>query len=148
MCCLPAFVESGHNQLRRQLCPSELSPYCVYLSIRTLSLIGRCHIVTLQTRGQTKFAQRSDEGHLTITRSSGRVTQNMLLIIGFSCYCMSVMMRFPARMGPDFNEAKTVPVVTMATQMSYLIALALLQKLEKVKLYVRAIPKVRDYVRC
>lgn len=58
------------------------------------------------------------------------------------------MMRFPARMGPDFNEAKTVPVVTMATQMSYLIALALLQKLEKVKLYVRAIPKVRDYVRC
>lgn len=48
--------------------------------------------------------------------------KNMLLIIVFfsSCYCMTVIMRFSVRMGPNFIEAKTELVVTVATSMSLL----------------------------
>ncbi len=75
--------------------------------------------------------------------------KNMFLKIAFfpPCYCITVIMRFSVRMSPNFIEAETELVVTVATSMSYPVAFTILQRLDKALLYVVAIPNVRDYVR-
>ena len=84
--------------------------YCVYLSVRTRSLIGWWLAVTLETTGRTEFTNHSNKGHLMSAR---RVTEKHASHTSFlSGYCMSVIMRFSVRMHPNF---KTELLVTVAT---------------------------------
>lgn len=73
------------------------------------TLIGRCHVLTMETRGRNKFTNHSNEGHLKILILARWVTENQ-----FSSYCLSAHNE-GSWMGPNFSEAQIESGVTVAS---------------------------------